>query len=109
MLLLHEFTLSWCGQHRRPVGMLSPNFHTLERTNLLWVYEGLTQYLGEVLQVRSCLTPQSELLTKLAGKFSYLMHTEGRCWRPLEDTAIASHQLRAHSPNWSPLRRSQDY
>lgn len=109
MLLPHEFTHSWCGKHRRPVGMLSPNFHTPERTNLLWVYEGLTQYLGEVLQVRSGLTPQSEFLTELAGKLSYLMHTEGRRWRPLEDTAIASHLLRAASPNWSGLRRSQDY
>jgi len=37
------------------------------------------------------------------------MHTEGRRWRPLEDTAIANHILREGSRNWGGLRRSQDY
>jgi len=109
MLLPHEFVHSWCGKHRRPAAMVTPNFHTPERTSLLWVYEGLTQYLGEVLQVRSGLTTTNDYMAELSGRISSLMHTEGRRWRPLEDTAIANHVLRAFSPSWGQLRRSQDY
>ena len=109
MLLHHEFVHSWCGKHRRPAAMVTPNFHTPERTSLLWVYGGLTQYLAEVLQVRSGLTTTNDYMAELAGEISVLMHTEGRRWRPLEDTAIANHLLRAFSPSWGQLRRSQDY
>jgi len=45
----------------------------------------------------------------LAAYIGDLMRTEGRRWRPLEDTAIANHILRAGSRNWGLLRRSQDY
>src|SRR4051794_13039368 len=54
-LLPHEFVHSWCGKFRRPAAMVTSNFHTPEHTKLLWVYEGLTQYLGEVLTVRAGL------------------------------------------------------
>src|SRR6266566_17217 len=108
-LIPHEFSHSWCGKHRRPAGMLTTNFHTPERTSLLWVYEGLTQYLGDLLAVRSGLTSTNEYLVTLAAYIGDMMRTEGRRWRPLEDTAIANHILRAGSRNWGLLRRSQDY
>ena len=44
-LLAHEYTPSWNGNHRRPADMLAANFHKDLKTDLLWVYEGLTQYL----------------------------------------------------------------
>lgn len=109
MLLPHEFVHSWCGKHRRPAGMFSRNFHTPERLSLLWVYEGLAQYLGDILEVRAGLTTTNEFLAQLALTTSRLMRTEGRRWRALEDTAIASHLLRARSEHWSELRRGQDY
>jgi predicted metalloprotease with PDZ domain len=89
--------------------MLTTNFHTPERTRLLWVYEGLTQYLGEVLTVRSGLLTFEEHLPALATKLDYLMRQEGRKWRSLEDTAVASWKLRGYSPSWQALRRGQDY
>ncbi len=108
-LLPHEFSHSWCGKHRRPAGMLTKNFHTPERTSLLWVYEGLTEYLGEVLMVRSGLLSIDGYRPELVFVIDTLSHREGRRWRPLEDTAIASHILRAPSPGWGSMRRSQDY
>lgn len=108
-LLPHEFMHSWCGKYRREHGQVTKNYHTPEQTSMLWVYEGLTQYLGEVLTVRSGLLTQEEYMDRFAAKVSGLMHTTGRDWRPLEDTAAASHLLRARSNYWSHLRRSQDY
>jgi predicted metalloprotease with PDZ domain len=108
-LLPHEFVHSWCGKFRRPGAMLTTNFHTPERTRLLWVYEGLTQYLGEVLTIRSGLLTQAEYIPSFTSKLDWLMHQDGRKWRALDDTAVASWKLRAHSQAWSQLRRGQDY
>jgi predicted metalloprotease with PDZ domain len=108
-LLPHEFTHSWCGKYRRPEGLMTKNYHTPEKTAMLWVYEGLTQYLGEVLTVRCGLLNSEEYMERFSSKVSSLMHITGRDWRPLEDTAVASHLLRGKSNFWSQLRRSQDY
>jgi predicted metalloprotease with PDZ domain len=108
-LLPHELVHSWCGKFRRPAAMVTTNFHRPERTRLLWIYEGLTQYLGEVLTVRAGLLTGDEHLPSMAGMLSYLMQTKGREWRPLDDTAAASWMLRGRSAAWSQLRRSQDY
>jgi predicted metalloprotease with PDZ domain len=108
-LLPHEYIHSWCGKFRRPAGMCTPDFHTPMKTRLLWVYEGLAEYLGEVLMVRSGLLNLDEFRERLASTVRSLSHHEGRRWRSLEDTGAASYMLRAGSPNWAGLRRDQDY
>jgi len=108
-LIPHEYVHSWCGKFRRPAGMCTPNFHTLQKTRLLWVYEGLAEYLGEVLQVRAGLLDPKEYQQGLAATIRSLSHHEGRRWRSLEDTGVVSYMLRAGSPNWNGLRRDQDY
>ena len=108
-LLPHEYVHSWCGKFRRPAGMCTPDFHTPEKTRLLWVYEGLGEYLGEVLMVRSGLLNLDEYRERLASTIRSLSYHEGRRWRSLEDTAVASYLLRGASPNWNDLRRDQDY
>ena len=59
-LIPHEYVHSWCGKFRRPAGMCTADFQTPLKTRLLWVYEGLTEYLGEVLMVRSGLVDPKE-------------------------------------------------
>jgi predicted metalloprotease with PDZ domain len=108
-LLPHEYVHAWCGKFRRPIGMCTRDFHTPQKTGLLWVYEGLAEYLGELLMVRSGLIDSKEYREMLAATISTLSHREGRRWRSLEDTAVASHMLRGSSPNWNELRREQDY
>jgi predicted metalloprotease with PDZ domain len=108
-LLPHEFVHSWCGKFRRPASMVTTNFHQPEKTRLLWIYEGLTQYLGEVLTVRAGLLTLEEHLPAFASKLDFLIRQSGRHWRSLEDTAIASWLNRAHSQSWGQLRRGQDY
>src|SRR5262249_57122858 len=69
-LLPHEYVHSWCGKFRRPHGMCTPDFHSPQKTRLLWVYEGLTEYLGEVLMVRSGLVDPKEYRQMLAATIS---------------------------------------
>jgi len=108
-LLAHEFTHSWNGKYRRPAGLYQPDFTLPEHTELLWVYEGMTQYLGNVLAARSGLKSQQQYRDLLALSAAALDAKPGRDWRNTEDTAIAASVLRASDPAWSNLRRGQDY
>jgi predicted metalloprotease with PDZ domain len=108
-LLSHEFTHSWNGKYRRPVGLYEPDFATAQQGALLWVYEGMTEYLGNVLAARSGLKSQAQYRDILAMSAANLDYTPGRDWRPTEDTAVASSILRGGDPAWSNWRRSQDY
>lgn len=109
MLLPHEYIHSWCGKYRRPAGMATIDFHTPKDTELLWVYEGLTQYLGNVIEIRCGLGTDEEFRWDLVGWIRSARLQQGREWRPLSDTGAASHTLRGGSRNWGRLRRGQDY
>lgn len=108
-LLAHELVHAWCGKYRRPAGMYRSDYHTPKKTGELWIYEGLTQYLGQVLTARAGMLTFDEHRERIAGRVGYLANRSGREWRPLEDTAIAAYTLRGGSASWTDLRRSQDY
>ncbi len=110
-LLPHEYTHSWNGKFRRPADLWTPNFNVPMRNDLLWVYEGLTDYYGNVLTARSGMrTPEQsrDVFAQIAAAFEI---SPGRVWRSLEDTTnqpIASSHGAAPQiwPNWE---RSYDY
>ena len=108
-LLPHEFTHSWNGKYRRPAGLATPDYATPMRGDLLWVYEGMTQYWGDVLAARSAFRTPEIYREKLALSAARLDVKPGRTWRNLEDTAVSSQILRIDSPNWANWRRGQDY
>ena len=87
LLLPHEFTHSWNGKYRRPAGLATPNYQVPMVGDLLWVYEGLTEYLGDVLTARCGIwTPEQyrDRLAEIAAKYD---NRPGRTWRDLQDTA----------------------
>jgi predicted metalloprotease with PDZ domain len=108
-LLAHEFTHSWNGKYRRPATLYQPDFATPMQGELLWVYEGMTQYMGNVLAARSGLESQATYREKLAASAASLDTKGGRLWRSTDDTAIASSISRRPSPAWASLKRGQDY
>jgi predicted metalloprotease with PDZ domain len=108
-LLPHEFTHSWNGKYRRPVGLATPDYQTPMKGDLLWVYEGLTQYYGVMLAARSGMMPLKMFREYLASTAAYLNDRPGRTWRDLQDTAIAAQILYSVSPEGSSRRRGVDY
>ncbi len=86
-LLPHEFVHSWNAKYRRPVGLAARDYSTPMQGDLLWVYEGLTSYLGDVLTARSGMVTPEQARDGLAFQAAGLAHTRGREWRPLVDTA----------------------
>jgi predicted metalloprotease with PDZ domain len=108
-LLPHEFVHSWNGKYRRPAGLATPNYQEPMRGDLLWVYEGLTEYLGNVLTARSGLWTPEQYREALAETAAMLDHRSGREWRSLEDTARSVQILRLVGRSWQNWRRSLDY
>jgi len=108
-LLPHEFTHSWNGKYRRPAGLATRNYQEPMIADLLWVYEGLTDYLGNVLTARSGLWTMEQYREYLAAMAAMLDHRVGRTWRPLEDTAVSVQTLRMLGPQWENWRRGLDY
>ena len=107
-LLSHEFTHSWNGKYRRPEKLYEPDFATPQQGQLLWVYEGMTQYMGNVLAARSGLKNQAQYRDMLALSAASLDNETGRNWRSTEDTAIAS-SVDRHPTLWSSWERGQSY
>ena len=112
-LLPHEFVHSWNGKYRRPAGLISGGrdggYDTPMKGDLLWVYEGLTNYLGEILTPRSGLWSAEDYRESLAETAAELDNKYGRTWRPLEDTAVAAQVLYEAGGDYQSLRRSVDY
>jgi predicted metalloprotease with PDZ domain len=108
-LLPHEFVHSWNGKYRRPSGLATGGFEAPMKGDLLWVYEGLTNYLGEILAPRSGLWSPEDYRESLAATAASLDTESGRTWRPLEDTAIAAQILYETGDDYSEYRRSVDY
>jgi predicted metalloprotease with PDZ domain len=109
-LLPHEFVHSWNGKYRRPSGMISEGqFDTPMKGDLLWVYEGLTNYLGEILTPRSGLWTAEDYRESLAATAADLDNTFGRTWRPLEDTAVAAQVLYESGSDYGSYRRGTDF
>ena len=108
-LLAHEFTHSWNGKYRRPARLYQPDFATAQQGDLMWVYEGMTQYWGNVLATRAGLKSQEQYRDLLALSAAQLDNKPGREWRSTEDTAIAGSLIRGGNQNWVNWRRGQDY
>ena len=108
-LLPHEYVHSWNGKFRRPADLATPDYQVPMQDDLLWVYEGLTNYLGFVLTARSGLLTADLDRDDLAMTASALDHLPGRQWRNLQDTADAAPQLYFSPRAWESWRRSTDF
>lgn len=108
-LLPHEYVHSWNGKYRIPQGNLTPDFGTPMHNDLMWVFEGLTQYYGHVLAARSGLISLSETLDAIALIAATYDSRPGRSWRPLGDT-VNDPIMAARAPQpWKEWQRSEDY
>ncbi len=108
-LLPHEYVHSWNGKYRRPYDLATPDYQQPMQDDLLWVYEGLTNYLGFVLTARSGLLTADQDRDDLALTASALDHEPGREWRNLQDTADAAPQLYFSPEAWHSWRRGTDF
>jgi predicted metalloprotease with PDZ domain len=107
-LLPHEYLHSWCGKYRRPAGEATSDYRTPMQNDLIWVYEGLTQYYGHVLTARAGFSTPAQMIGVFDDE-AFSVDKPGRRWRSLQDTADASAILRGNDSAWRSWRLSQDF
>lgn len=105
-LVTHELSHSWNGKYRRPWDLTTLNFQIPQRTDLLWVYEGMNQYLGDLLSFRSGIRNPKEYPEYLASIYAEMDNEPGRYTEPLIDTTTAAPYLYEASGQYSSLRRT---
>lgn len=108
-LLAHEYTHSWNGKYRRPAGLAVPNYDVPMTGELLWVYEGLTEFVGYEMPARAGLTPPEYYRESVATIAAAFANLPGRAWRPLLDTAVDAQDLYGAPGAWESYRRGTDF
>jgi predicted metalloprotease with PDZ domain len=108
-LLPHEYVHSWNGKFRMPAGLATPDYEKPMQTDLLWVYEGLTEYYGDVIAARSGLWTAEQFRQQLARYAAQYDYRPGRIWRNLQDTADGVPSMQYAPRAWTSWRRELDY
>nr|WP_230474763.1 M61 family peptidase [Dyella monticola] len=108
-LMPHEFVHSWNGKFRRPADLWTPNFNVPMQDDLLWVYEGLTDYWCGVLTARAGLWTPDQYRDSMANIAASMTYRTGRAWRSLQDTADAAPLTYYGSESWINWIRDTDF
>lgn len=108
-LMPHEFTHSWNGKFRRPADMWTPAFNEPQPADMVWAYEGLTEYWSGVLAARAGLLTPAQYRDSLASVTAAMSHRTGRTWRSLQDTADSAQLLYFNGDYWTNYRRTTDF
>ena len=109
-LITHEFSHSWNGKYRRPADLTTPNFQVPQLTDLLWVYEGMNQYLGDLLSFRAGIREPKQYPEYLATVYSEMDTETGRATTPLIDlTTGAPYYYLAHGDYGAIRRNAGDF
>ena len=109
-LLAHEYNHSWDGKYRRGADLTTPTFNTPMQGSLLWVYEGQTQYWGNVITARAGLRnfeTAKDALALVAA--TYAENRAGLSWRALQDTTNDPIIAKRTSKAYRSWQLSEDY
>jgi predicted metalloprotease with PDZ domain len=108
-LLSHEFNHSWDGKYRMPDGLYPPNLQLPYDDSLLWVYEGMTQYYGNVMSWRDGIRKTETYPDHIAATFANYDNQTGRRWRSLGDTATSGPFIYSAPRGYGSERRGEDF
>jgi predicted metalloprotease with PDZ domain len=108
-MIPHEYIHSWNGKYRTPVGLDITAYQDPMRAGLIWVYEGLTDYLSSLVAVRSGFWTEDQLTQSLAIDAAEMSYHTGRTWRSLQDTTVGAQMLLVSPNAWVSARRNVDF
>ncbi|HET6277055.1 MAG TPA: hypothetical protein VFE16_14090 [Candidatus Cybelea sp.] len=105
-LVTHEFSHSWNGKYRRPDDLTTPNYQVPQLTDLLWVYESMNQYLGDLLSFRSGIRDPKRFPEYVASVYADMDYETGRDTTPLIDLTTGAPYFYLAKGIYPHIRRS---
>ncbi|HEY1730082.1 MAG TPA: hypothetical protein VGG22_17060 [Candidatus Baltobacteraceae bacterium] len=104
-LVTHEFSHSWNGKYRRPYDLTTPNFQVPQKTDLLWVYEGMNQYLGDLISFRAGLRDPKTYPDLVAADYAQMASESGRKTTPIIDLTTGAPYFYTEHGDYDSIRR----
>jgi predicted metalloprotease with PDZ domain len=108
-LVTHELSHSWNGKYRRPFDLQQPDFNDPypEHTELLWQYEGMNQYMGDLIAFRCGIKGKaSDYPEYFASIYAQMASESGRRTTPIIDlTTGAPYYYADAGGDYGTLRR----
>jgi predicted metalloprotease with PDZ domain len=74
----HELFHAWNVERIRPAAMVPTDYSTEQYTTQMWIFEGITDYYGDVALYRAGLTTRDGFMNGLAGTISAFDGNPGR-------------------------------
>ena len=108
-VLAHELVHAWNGKYRRPARLWTPDYSVPMHDDLLWVYEGQTQFWGWVLAARSGVQSKDMVLGMIAQAAGGMAESPGRAWRSLHDTTFDPIMAARRAKPYASYARGEDY
>jgi len=108
-MIPHEYIHSWNGKYRTPMGLDITTYEDPMRADLIWVYEGLTDYVSSLIAVRSGFWTEDQFTQSLAIDAAEMTYHTGRTWRSLQDTTVGAQMLLVSPNAWVSARRNVDF
>jgi predicted metalloprotease with PDZ domain len=108
-MIPHEYIHSWNGKYRTPAGLDIITYQDPMKAGLIWVYEGLTDYISGIMAVRSGFWSEDQLRQSLAIDAAAMTYHTGRTWRSLQDTTVGAQMLLVSPNAWVSARRNTDF
>lgn len=108
-MIPHEYIHSWNGKYRTPVGLDISTYQDPMKARLIWVYEGLTDYISNIVAARSGFWSEDQLAQSLAIDAAQMAYHTGRTWRSLQDTTVGAQMLLVSPNAWTSARRNTDF
>ncbi|MGA2759155.1 MAG: M61 family peptidase [Candidatus Cybelea sp.] len=105
-LITHEFSHSWNGKYRRPADLTTPNFQVPQLTDLLWVYEGMNEYLGDLLSFRAGIREPKQYPELVATLYGAMDTETGRATTPLVDLTTGAPYYFLARGDYGAIRRN---
>ncbi|QGZ38925.1 putative metalloprotease with PDZ domain [Pseudoduganella flava] len=108
-LFAHEYVHSWNGKFRVPADMWTPNLNSIMRDSLLWVYEGQTQFWGNVIAARAGLRTAHQTRDVFAAEAALAQARIGRRWKSLQESTADPRYMAGKPVAWRDWQRREDY
>lgn len=97
-LCSHEYFHAWWVKSVRPDVMMTSLLDTEAYTPLLWVFEGFTSYVDDMMLYRSGVINQSSYLKLFADQLTRYLNTEGRHHQTVAESSFDA-WIKLYHPN----------
>lgn len=107
-LCSHEYFHAWWVKSVRPDVMMDNDFTTESYTPLLWVFEGFTSYLDDLMLLRAGVISKDSYLSLLTNQLNRYAQTDGKIYQSVAESSFDT-WIKLYRPDENTTNQSVSY